>query len=380
MINNTRLNWLFFIVLIVGSAARFYVATLGHNYDFDSWLINASLPATGNVYALTDRYDTAPPWFFIIHALDFLAGHNPVVFRYFLAGFLSLADVGIFFIVWLKFGRLAGCCFFLNPIAIILTGYHNNIDNLAVLSGLVAVLLMKDDFEKPLTRQTIIGLVVLGFSFTLKHVFFALPCWLAVKQRGIGQKLIVILIPVAIFLLSFMPYWHGGKEGILRNIFLYRAYPLEYFYHMFIPQLFQYMFSSQAVWLFCMVIFAFIYRQKNPVETLLLYTCVMVATSPATLNEYLAIPLCFVATHLNVFTILYTAFGTLHELIDYNGLHLPLLARKTCLDIPIYMLGFAMLWVTWRQKIIAAAGKTFAWIVSEVENQFGRTPKQRPPA
>src|ERR1700722_10967944 len=164
MTNNTKFNWLFFVVLIAGSAARLYVATLGHNFDFDSWEINANIPVTSNFYALTVRYDTAPPWFFILHGLNFLAGHNPTLFRYFVAGFLSLADAGIFSILWLKFGRLAGGWFFLNPISIILTGYHSNCDNLAIFTGLAAVLLMKDDFEKPLAHQTLAGLVMLGFS------------------------------------------------------------------------------------------------------------------------------------------------------------------------------------------------------------------------
>lgn len=374
MTNNIRLNWLFFVVLAAGFAARMYVSTLGHNFDFDSWVIDANVPVYQNIYAASDRYDSAPPWFFILHTMNFLAGHNPERFHCFLSAFLSLADVGLFFILWRKFGKLAGCWFFLNPMSVILTGYHSNADNLAVLFGLIAVLLMKDDFEKPLTRRTLAGLVLLGFSLTIKHVFFALPCWLAVKQRGVGQKIIVVLIPVAIFLLSFAPYWPGGHHAIMQNIFLFRAYTTEYFYHMFVPLMGQYMFSGQTIWLFCLVIFAFLYRKKSPVETLLLYTCVMVAISPATLNEYLAIPLCFVATHLNVFTILYTGFGSLHELIDYNGLHLPIGSWKTCIDIVIYLLVLSLIWVTWRQQILAAAKVAIAWFLFEVKNQF-RAPK-----
>ena len=371
MTNNSRLNWLFFVVLAAGFAARLCVAALGHNFDFDSWQINANIPVTANFYALTVRYDTAPPWFFILHALNALAGHNPALFRYFVAGFLSLADAGILFILWRQFGALAGCWFFLNPISIILTGYHCNCDNLAVLFGLIAVLLMKDDFEKPLTRRMLAGLVVLGFSLTIKHIFFAFPFWLAVKQRGLWQKVIVILVPVAMFFLSFAPYWHGaGREAIIQNIFLFRAYNVQYFYHTFVPQVVQYMFTAQTIWLACLVLFAFLYREKKPLETLLLYTCVLVAVSPATLNEYLAIPLAFIATHLNVFTILYTAFGSLHELIDCNGLHLNLTAWKTCIDIAIDMLCLSLVWVTWRQKLIAAARAAIHWLSIEIKNQF----------
>src|SRR5215472_13644530 len=169
---DTRLNWLFFAVLAAGIAARLFVATLGHDYDFDSWVINAKIPMWSNVYASTYRYNSAPAWFLILHVLYFLAGHDPAAYRYFVSGFLSLADAGIFFILWRKFGKLAGCWFFLNPISIIISGYQNNWDNIAIFAGLLAAFLIKDEFEKPLCRHRMFGLVLLGISLVLKHVFF----------------------------------------------------------------------------------------------------------------------------------------------------------------------------------------------------------------
>jgi hypothetical protein len=303
--------------------------------------------------------------------LNLLAGHNPTVFRYLVAGFLSLGDVGIFFILWRRFGKAAGCWFFLNPISVIITGYQCNFDNLAVLLGLLAVLLMGDEFDRPVSRRKLLGLFVLGLSLVIKHVFFAFPFWLAVKQKGMLQKLVVILIPVFIFALSFVPYWHAGSQGIVQNVFRYRSFTTEFFYRMFVPMFVQFMFNSQTVWFFLLAIFAFIYRQKNTVEFLLLYTCVLVAASPANINEYLAIPGPFVATHLNPFTILYTAVGTLHLLADVNGLHLTGLSRTICIDIAIYLLCLGLVWVTWRQNIMPLLKRLLEWCVSEVKNQLG---------
>ncbi len=185
---NTGLNWLFFVALFAGIAARMFVATLGHDYDYDSWVINAKFPMWSNVYADTYRYNFAPGWFLILHVLHFLAGHNPAAFRYFVPGFLSLADAGIFYILWRKFGRLAGCWFILNPISIIVSGYQNNFDNVAIFTGLLAVFLIKDEFKKPLGRQAILGLVLLGISLVFKHVFFAFPFWPRGKATGIRPK------------------------------------------------------------------------------------------------------------------------------------------------------------------------------------------------
>src|SRR5580692_6097480 len=137
MTTNTKLNWLFFVVLIAGITVRFYVATLGHDFDFNTWLRIAQLPNHGaGVYATT-LYNYAPGWFYILRGLYVLAGQDPVMFRYCVAGFLTLADIGIFFVLWRKFGKLAGCWFFLNPISVIVSGYQNNFDNLGILFALL---------------------------------------------------------------------------------------------------------------------------------------------------------------------------------------------------------------------------------------------------
>ncbi|MGH8022334.1 MAG: hypothetical protein ACRED1_02045, partial [Limisphaerales bacterium] len=60
-------------VLAAGIAARMFVASLGHDYDFESWQLIAGLMDHGqNVYAQTQRYNFAPAWFLILHGLDLL--------------------------------------------------------------------------------------------------------------------------------------------------------------------------------------------------------------------------------------------------------------------------------------------------------------------
>jgi hypothetical protein len=370
--DHSKPGWLFLAVLVAGITARLLVATCGHDYDMDSWQLVAGIADRGdNVYAGTERYNFAPGWFHILHVLNVLAGHNPTVFRYVVAGFLGLGDAGIFFILWRRFGKLAAGWFFLNPVSVIITGYQCNFDNLAILLGMVAVLLMGDQFDRPITRRKFSGLLILGLSLVIKHVFFAFPFWLAVKQKGMLRKLVVILIPISVFALSFVPYWHTGSQGIIQNVFLYRSYTTEFFYRMFVPQSMQFMFGSQTVWFFLLAIFAFICRQKNVFEFLLFYTCVLVAASPANINEYLAIPGPFVATHLNPFTILYTAAGTLHLLVDVNGLHLAGFFQTTCIDIAVCLLCLGLAWAVWRQKLTAWLGRLLAWCGAEVKNQLG---------
>lgn len=369
--DHVKASWLFPVILVVGLAARLLVATLGQDYDMDSWQIMAKLADHGdNVYASTDRYNFAPGWFQILHALNLLSGHHPTVFRYAVSGFLSLGDAGIFFILWHRFGKLAACWFFLNPVSVIVSGYQCNFDNLGIFLGLVAVWQMGDEFDQPVNRRKLLGLLILGLSLVVKHVFFAFPFWLAVRQKGMLQKLIVIVVPIFIFLLSFLPYWHTGSQGIIHNVFLYRSMPLNYFYLMFVPASVQNAFDSLTVWLLLLALFAFIYRQKSAVESMLFYTGLLVATSPAMVNEYLAIPGAFVATHLNLFTVLYTVLATLRLLVDANGLHLGGADPATSFNFACYALfalGLALVWVTWRKNIL----NLVEWCASEVTNQLG---------
>src|SRR5438270_473549 len=114
--NDFKQGWLLFLIIIVGLLARLDVATFGSNYDMASCRIVAGiLDHGGNVYASTDRYNYGPFWFLILHGLDMLAGQNETIFRYLVAGFLSLVDVGICLVLWRRFGHLVACLFFLNP-------------------------------------------------------------------------------------------------------------------------------------------------------------------------------------------------------------------------------------------------------------------------
>ena len=360
-------GWLMYLVIFVGLMARMLVATYGHNYDMDSYRIIAGImDHGGNVYAETPRYNYGPVWFQTIHAIDLVAGHQRVVFRYFMAGFLSLVDVGIFFVLWKKYGRAAAAFFFLNPISVIITGYHSQFDNLAVLLGLFSVLLMQDDFDKPVGSRKFCGLLVLGLSLMTKHLLFVFPFWLAVKQKGLGQKAIVVMVPILVFLAGFAPYWHDGSQGIIANVFQYKSANNEYFYKMFVPQGLQCMFSGLAVWFFSLAVFAFLCRKKTSIESLLLYTAVLVATSPAIANQYLATPIPFVATHMNPFTILFTGAGVLHLLVDVNGFNRVGLTSSGCADIAVSFLFFGWIWVVWRAEITAL----FKRCVLEIEKQW----------
>ena len=363
--------WVLLIVVVLGLGARMGAASLGHNYDMESWYTVADITGHGgNVYTETTRYNYGPIWFFVLHVLDMLAGHRHEVLRWLIAVFLSLIDLGIFFVLCRQAGRIAGALFFLNPVSILITGFHCQFDNMAILLGLYSVLLFGDDFENPVNGRKFLGLLVLGFSLVTKHLLFVFPVWLAVKQKGLPQKIIILFVPTACFLLGFAPYWEEGREGIIHNVFGYSSMPANFFYNWFVPPCIQYFLSSRGIWLGMLILFAFICRKRNGFESLLIYSGALVAFSPATTNQYLVIPVPLMAVFPSVLFILYTVLSTLHICEDVQG---PPQWQGLGLkgwyfnDVAIYTLCFAIIWLLWRPQIV----QLYQNIRREVQIQLG---------
>ncbi len=349
-------------VLLAGLAARWYFSTLGHNYDFESYQVVAGLMDEGkNVYANTDRYNYGPVWFNVIHLLDVLAGRNPEVFRGLLVVLLSAADAGIAWILWRRVGALAAILFFLNPVSMMITGYHNQFDNVAVLLGLWSVVVYGENFEKPPGGRQFGALAVLGLSLMTKHLLFVFPLWLAVKQKGWWAKGVVLALPVAIFLLGFAPYWADGKQGIIDHVFRYHSLHVACLYNLVMPGFLQSMVSAQAFWLAILAGFACFCRRRTALDSLLIYLAVMVAAAPATMNQYLAIPSAFTSVFVNFSTVIYTLAAAFHLATDTNGLHLMghVEGGSTRLATAIYCLGFAVVWTMWREPVMKFLGSKF---------------------
>lgn len=353
---NAHLLW----IALAGIGLRFAVSARGHNFDFDSYLIVARIVQDGgNVYAKTERYNYGPIWMGVLSAFYSAAGGNENAFRPLVIALLCLVDVGIFLFLAKRYNLLTGCLFFLNPISIIVTGYHNQFDNLAFLFALLAAVCMGDSRGAPFDRRKYAGLIALGISLTIKHVFFLYPFWLALKQKNTAQKLIVLLLPVSLFLIGFLPYLETGRDGIIKNVFLYKSYANEYFYRIFVPSFLKQALSSQALWLLALAGFGVYFRRRSAVEALLLYSCILVFLSPAIANQYLAIPLPFLAAHMNPAGAAYTMIGTLHLLTDMDGLNMfgrgeTYAAREIFYAFSVLLLCAAFLWSVWGKEIRSA--------------------------
>lgn len=311
------------LVLLIGISARVLMPLRGFNYDIESWKIAADILANGgNVYGQTGRYNYGPIWFYILHFLDQFpgtgAGHF-IAFRWKVALFLSAVDIGIFLVLLRVYGLVVASLFFLNPISIIITGYHSQMDNLALLIGLIAVLLIE---YKRHSWGLIPGLTVLGLSLMTKHFLIFFPLWLAFKEKRWSKKLLILLIPYGLFFISFIPFWKLGHSGILNNVFLYRSVTNAPFWSTFLPSVVYLAIPKIILFVGTLLLLGLIWRNKKPLESFNYYLVCVVIFSSAVVNQYFAISLPAIATQWNWAYTAFTLFTTIFLTVDWAGLHL----------------------------------------------------------
>jgi hypothetical protein len=338
--------------LVLGVAARCAVATLGHNYDMLSYTVVAKVLEDGaNVYAATSRYNYAPPWSYVVHRLAVIASgfdHAFAVFKWELTILLTLVDIGIAAWLYERFGRRAAILFFLNPISIVISGYHRQFDNIAILLGLLAAGLAERHAER---HRATVASAVLGLSLAVKHVLFAFPFWLAVKEKSLRERLVVLVLPVALFAATFLPFLSGGRAGIIRNVLLYRGFANAPLWRLALPSSFLAVVSPTLLFLAVLGGLGLWLRRRDPVESLLLYLAALVAFSPTVANQSLAIPAATVAVFPNPLFAAFVAVASLHLLVDHQGLDLAAVQRV----VPPELVGYTT------QMVLLLAG--LVWLL-----------------
>ncbi|HSV15313.1 MAG TPA: hypothetical protein VLI90_13720, partial [Tepidisphaeraceae bacterium] len=225
-------------VLIAGAILRVFLAKTGHNYDMDCWQVAVDLMQHGrSVYANTARYNYGPVWMLVLHGLRFLQDHTaqslhitgPEQFHVYVAGFLTLVDIAIALILAARFGTIAAIMFFLCPVSVLITGFHSQVDNFAVLFGLIGwCILRPPSVQTPSWTRTIIAGVVFGISLATKHLLIFFPLWFLIGgRRALPPKraLVLAILTYGVFAASFVPFAlaPADRAGIVEHVLRYRS-------------------------------------------------------------------------------------------------------------------------------------------------------------
>lgn len=309
----------FIIIVCIGIILRFLVSCIGHNYDFESWTIVGKIVSTGgNVYNETERYNYSPFFSIILGFFNSMSFGNLIIFRFLIIGLLTLADIGISYILYKKYGLYIAILFFLNPISIIITGYHNQFDTLAIFFGLVAITyISKTNYtlEKSTIKEgIIIPILFLSLSLITKHLLFIFPIWILINSSiSIRNRFLFASIPVLIFLLSFTPYIADGYKGIIANVFKYESennFPLLLNFNLLQKHF-------KPIFILLVLLMGFLFRKRILDNSFYLYLISIVCFSSAIVNQYMAIPLlavCIIGGRLKyLYIIILSAFLILHR-------------------------------------------------------------------
>ena len=340
--NKTNPYVLMMAVIVVGVLLRFYAMSKGHNFDFESYkIVGEIITNSGNVYAETTRYNYGPVWFTILgvfHGIGMLFNSPELLFRILIVGLLSIVDVCIALLLYKRYGIWAFIIFFLNPISIVITGYHNQFDNLAVLIGLVGLYLMPKPGANKITRMHLYSAILIGLSLMTKHIFFILPVWFFIRETHLKLKLTMLIIPLAIFAVAFVPFaLTGGLDGILNNVFLYKSFANAPLLNAFVSPGILAHINPTLLMISVLIVVGFMSRRLSIFEAGLWYLLVLVAFSPAIANQYLAIVMPAVAALGAVFFIPFIVFaGVFLIAVSSDGMHVERLARH----VPDQLLPF----------------------------------------
>ncbi len=215
------------VIAILGLGARlFFAYHTTCNHDIVSWYIDKDILEQGkNVFAVTDRYNYSPFWLLILKFLIKIGRLVPQLpFMFLVRSFLTLVDL-ITLVVVIQLARVIGfsskkaaALFFLNPIAIIITGYHGQFDNIPVLCLLLAIYFFLRHGQKMVSW----GWFLVTLGIIVKHeILQQVLIFLRQAKRSKVQIIFLFSLSVALFLLSFVPYWKEGSAKILANVFRY---------------------------------------------------------------------------------------------------------------------------------------------------------------
>lgn len=233
-----RLAWILFIVVAVVSLVfKLYISQLGYNPDSESWwLVKEAVVRGDSVYVSTHRYNYGPIWSYVLaiigHLTDNTALESIQGLHYFVAWFLGLVDIAIALVLVSSFGFAVSLIYLLSPISFLLTGYHSQFDNLAVLVGLISYLIYIESYKPQRYYHSnllfFVSALVLGVSLSVKHILFLFPLWLLLQAKRNPQELVRHLLYLVLSYTVFVFYFvqevllnWSFRAGIVNGINLF---------------------------------------------------------------------------------------------------------------------------------------------------------------
>jgi len=328
-ISKSKLFFILLLIILNGTLIRLMLASACYgNADMHSYHIVVDIVEKGgNVYADTSRYNYSPVWFTILCSLKKLQLQIPQLPFYFIVKFyLCCVDlVTLMFLLFIarieKISLVKTAIFFyLNPVSFLLTGYHGQFENLAILMVVIGVFAYLKFRNSPILGKAFLW-VLATFGMIVKHnIFFELIICLHSSIKRNRVKLLLFASSVLLFLALFIPYWKSGSEGIIQNVFRYSSHVGSYG----ISSLF-YFPALKYMFVLGLFVFPLFLKSYDIIQQCLLGMLFFMAFTTGIGVQYFILPVAFAALRPSRGFMIYTLAASLVILGYKNNVCLPVL-------------------------------------------------------
>jgi len=315
-------------------------ATFHGNYDVGWFTVTADTALAGNnVYTTIGKYNYSPVWFLVLAGLRKVQLHIPgITFAFMIRFFGCVVDLAslAFLMLIARSERLpvirTATLFYLNPVSFLLTGYHGQFENLAVLMilvGLFAYLRLR--------HKAVLGTALLWIFATagmiIKHnIFYELIICLNTAVKRYRVKAALFVVSVCIFLATFLPYWSTGSKGIINNVFLYSS---GYGHIYGIMSLFNFP-PIKYVFIAGLFGFGLFLKGKDIIRNCLMGMLFFLIFTTGIAIQYFVLPIALGVLRLSKGFLLYSLVTTLFLLGDIDNVYVP----------GFHMLGWNVVWLS----------------------------------
>lgn len=293
----------------------------------------------------------------------------------------NLADLGISLLLYkflLKKGikpipaTIWTLVFLLNPISIIISSAHGQVDSIPSLFVLLSVYLLTFHSPKPFFWS---GLL-LGLGIAIKpNPLMLLPIFIVSIKSSLREKIIFLIVSIAPVAISTIPYLIQGNLNVLANLFNYsgvydfgysailRGFWFQQNANIWMPMPSELVLAGKLLFLATLAFLSFLFwKSKNLIKGILSVYLLFLTVYFGISAQYLSWILPFAVLERSKIIIPFTLTG-LFALFGFYMFFGPdiLLGNLTTITafqskfMPIYVIGNLMFWITiiwWLSKII----------------------------
>lgn len=318
----------FLIIIVLGTLLRLWLAyAYFGNFDMSSFTTVSDIVLSGhNVYSLTPFYNYSPVWFNILGSLRIIAYALAMPFHFMVRSFLTIIDLyslAILVLIGISEGLShegiiqLSMLFYLNPITYLLTGYHGQFENFALLFIIIA-LYFYIRFKNGNQTSKYYSWLAFTAALIIKHNTVILVTTGIINLFKKSRIILLFLgLTALLFLLTFVPYMSTGQQGIITNVFMYGGISGIYGISSFIalPQL-------KYLFIIGLLIYPFLIVEREIAEQFLLGTLFFLTFTTGIGIQYFVLPVVFGALRPTRWFLLYTFVTTIVILGAFENLSL----------------------------------------------------------